>query len=84
MAPGRARDDRKEQQRRRRTGEWRAGGPSGRAFCERCGLALPGLYARRRALQRRAAAKAERATPPLSRRAGDNPGSNRLERVVLR
>src|SRR6516165_5281114 len=38
MAPGRARDERKEQQWRRWIGEWRASGLSVRAFCERRGL----------------------------------------------
>ena len=55
MAPGRARDERKEQQWRRWIGEWRASGVSVRAFCDRRGLALPTFYAWRRTLERRAA-----------------------------
>jgi hypothetical protein len=45
MAPGRARDERKEQQWRRWIGEWRASGLSVRAFCDRRGLAIPSFYA---------------------------------------
>jgi hypothetical protein len=55
MAPGRARDERKERQWRRWIGEWQASGLSVRAFCERRGLALPTFYAWRRTLERRAA-----------------------------
>jgi transposase len=55
MAPGRARDERKEQQWRRWIGEWRASGLSVRAFCDRRGLAIPSFYAWRRTLERRAA-----------------------------
>ena len=55
MAPGRARDARKEQQWRRWIGEWRASGLSVRAFCDRRGLAIPTFYAWRRTLERRAA-----------------------------
>ena len=55
MAPGRARDERTEQQWRRWIGEWRASGLSVRAFCERRGLAIPSFYAWRRTLERRAA-----------------------------
>jgi hypothetical protein len=58
MAPGRARDERKEHQWRRWIGEWRATGLSVRAFCERRGLALPTFYAWRRTLERGAAQKA--------------------------
>ena len=53
MAPGRARDERKEQQWRRRIAEWRASGLSVRAFCARRGLATPSFYAWRRALEQR-------------------------------
>ncbi len=53
MAPGRARDERKEQQWRRRIAEWRASGLSVRAFCARRGLATPSLYAWRRVLEQR-------------------------------
>jgi hypothetical protein len=55
MAPGRARDERKEQQWRRWIGEWRASGLTVRAFCDRRGLAIPTFYAWRRTLERRAA-----------------------------
>jgi hypothetical protein len=55
MAPGRARDERKEQQWRRWIDAWRASGLSVRAFCERRGLAIPSFYAWRRTLERRAA-----------------------------
>lgn len=55
MAPGRARDERKEQECRRWIAQWRASGLSGRAFCERHGLATPSFYAWRRTLERRAA-----------------------------
>jgi hypothetical protein len=55
MAPGRARDERKEQRWRRWIAPWRASGLSVRAFCDRHGLALPTFYAWRRALERRAA-----------------------------
>ena len=55
MAHGRTRDERKEQQWRRRIGEWRASGLSVRAFCDRRGLAIPSFYAWRRTLERRAA-----------------------------
>ena len=53
MALGRARDERKEQQWRRRIAEWRASGLSVRAFCARRGLATPSFYAWRRALEQR-------------------------------
>jgi hypothetical protein len=49
MAPGRARDERKEQQWRRRIAERRASDLSVRAFCTRRGLATPSFYAWRRA-----------------------------------
>ena len=55
MAPGRARDERKEQQWRRRISQWRASGLSVRAFCARHGLASASFYAWRRVLERRAA-----------------------------
>jgi transposase len=58
MAPGRMRDERKEQHWRRWIGEWRASGLSVRVFCERRGLAIPSFYAWRRTLERRAAEKA--------------------------
>ena len=55
MAPGRARDERKEQQWRRRVGEWQASGLSVRAFCQQRGLTVASFYAWRRVLERRAA-----------------------------
>ena len=58
MAHGRARDERKERQWRRRIGEWQASGLSVRAFCERHGLTVASFYAWRRVLRRRAAEKA--------------------------
>jgi transposase len=58
MAPGRARDERKEQQWRRWISAWRASGLSVRAFCARHGLASASFYQWRRVLERRAAEKA--------------------------
>jgi len=55
MAPGRARDEQKEQQWQRRIERWRASGLSVRAFCARHGLATASFYHWRRMLQRRAA-----------------------------
>ena len=55
MAPGRARDERKERQWRRWIGEWQTSGLSVRAFCERRGLTVATFYAWRRVLRRRAA-----------------------------
>lgn len=55
MAPGRARDERKERQWRRRINQWRASGLSVRAFCARHGLATASFYNWRRVLARRAA-----------------------------
>lgn len=57
MAHGRARDERKERQWRRRIDQWRASGQSVRAFCARHGLATASFYNWRRVLQRRAAAR---------------------------
>ena len=57
MAPGRARDEQKEQQWQRRIERWRASGLSVRAFCARHGLATASFYNWRRVLQRRAAAE---------------------------
>jgi hypothetical protein len=54
MAPGRARDERKEQQWRRWISQWRASGLSVRAFCAQRGLATPSFYAWRRTLAHRA------------------------------
>ena len=53
MANGRPQDEQKEQQWRRRFGEWQASGLSVRAFCERRGLSAPSFYAWRRELARR-------------------------------
>jgi transposase len=55
MAPGRARDERKEQQWRRCIEQWRASGLSVRAFCARHGLTTASFYNWRRVLERRAA-----------------------------
>jgi hypothetical protein len=55
MAPGRARDERKEQQWRRWIDQWRASGLSVRDFCARHDLATASFYAWRRVLERRAA-----------------------------
>src|SRR5271167_4904550 len=55
MAPGRARDERKERQWRRWIDQWRVSGLSVRAFCARHGLATPSFYAWRRTLKQRAA-----------------------------
>jgi len=55
MAPGRARDERKERQWQRRIDQWRASGLSVRAFCARHGLAQASFYAWRRVLERRTA-----------------------------
>jgi hypothetical protein len=53
MAPGRARDERKEQQWRRRIAEWRGSALRVRAFCARPGLATPSFYAWRRLIGER-------------------------------
>ena len=55
MAHGRARDERKEQQWRRRIDQWRTSGLSVRAFCARQGLSTTNFYNWRRVLERRAA-----------------------------
>src|SRR5215831_13901139 len=55
MAPGRARDEEKERQWRRRIDQWQASGLSVRAFCAQHGLASASFYNWRRVLQRRAA-----------------------------
>ena len=57
MAPGRARDEHKERQWRRRIDQWRTSGLSVRAFCARHGLATASFYNWRRVLQRRAPAE---------------------------
>jgi hypothetical protein len=55
MAPGWARDERKELQWRRWIDQWRASGRGVRAFCARHGLATASFYNWRRVLARRAA-----------------------------
>src|SRR5262245_12109966 len=55
MAPGRARDDQKEQQWQRRIEQWQASGLSVREFCARHGLATANFYNWRRVLGRRGA-----------------------------
>ena len=55
MAPGRARDERNERQRRRWINQWRASGLSVPAFCTRYDLTPASFYYWRRVLERRAA-----------------------------
>jgi hypothetical protein len=55
MAPGRARDEKKEQQWQRRIEQWRVSGQSIRAFCAQHGLSSASFYHWRRVLERRAA-----------------------------
>jgi hypothetical protein len=55
MAPGRARDEGKERQWRRRINQWRASGLSVWAFCAQRGLSSASFYHWRRVLARRAA-----------------------------
>jgi transposase-like protein len=55
MAPGRARDEKKERQWRRRIDQWRVSGLSVRAFCAQHGLSSASFYHWRRVLERRAA-----------------------------
>jgi hypothetical protein len=55
MAPGRARDEHKEQAWRRRIEQWQASGLSVRDFCARYRLATASFYSWRRVLERRAA-----------------------------
>jgi hypothetical protein len=55
MAPGRARDEQKERQWRRRIDQWRVSGLSVRAFCAQHGLTCASFYTWRRVLERRAA-----------------------------
>jgi hypothetical protein len=54
MAPGRARDERKERQWRRWISQWQTSGLSVRAFCAQHGLADASFYRWRRVLERRA------------------------------
>jgi hypothetical protein len=82
MAPGRARDERKEQQWRRWIGEWRASGLSVRGFCDRRGLAIPTFYAWRRTLERRAAERP--AFVPVQVVADAAPAQGGALEVVLR
>jgi transposase len=53
MAPGRTRDEPKEQEWRRWIAQWRASGLSVRDFCDRHGLAAPSFYAWRRRFHQR-------------------------------
>jgi hypothetical protein len=55
MAPGRAKDERKEQRWRRWIKQWRASGLSVQAFCARHDLAPARFYHWRRVLERRKA-----------------------------
>ena len=55
MAPGRARDEVKERQWRRRIDQWRVSGLSVRAFCARHGLATASFYFDAATLRRRLA-----------------------------
>lgn len=55
MAPGKARDEEKERQWRRRIDQWRSSGLSVRDFCARHGLSTASFYNWRRVLERRAA-----------------------------
>jgi hypothetical protein len=55
MAPGRARDERKERQWRHRIEQWKVSGLSVRAFCAQHGLTAASFYHWRRVLERRAA-----------------------------
>jgi transposase len=54
MAPGRARDERKERQWQRWISQWQTSGLSVRAFCAKHGLADASFYRWRRVLERRA------------------------------
>ena len=81
MAPGRARDERKERQWRRRIDQWRVSGLSVRAFCAQHGLAQASFYAWRRVLRRRDAEKA--AFVPVQLVAGAGPIQASALEVVL-
>jgi hypothetical protein len=81
MTPGRARDDRKEQQWRRWIGEWRMSGLSVRAFCAQHGLSSASFYHWRRVLERRAAE--EPAFVPVQVVADDTPAQTSALEVVL-
>jgi transposase-like protein len=58
MAPGRTRDERKEQEWRRWIARWQTSGLSVAAFCARHELATASFYTWRRTLRRRDAAPA--------------------------
>jgi hypothetical protein len=81
MAPGRARDERKEQQWWRRINQWRASGLSVRAFCTQHGLAAASFYHWRRVLERRAAEAA--AFVPVQLVADAVPAQDSALEVVL-
>jgi hypothetical protein len=70
MAHGRARDERKERQWQRWIGEWQASGLSGRAFCQRRGLAVASFYA----WASRGSAADGRNVPQISRAVQHTPG----------
>ena len=72
MAPGRARDERKEQQWRRWIAHWQTSGLSVSAFCARHDLSPASFYAWRRTLQRRDGCTGRLRAGP--RRARHNPG----------
>ena len=55
MAPGRARDERKERQWRHRIEQWKVSGLSVQAFCAQHGLSSASFYHWRCVLERRAA-----------------------------
>ena len=82
MAPGRARDERKERQWQRRIEQWRASGLSVRDFCARHGLATASFYNWRRVLQRRAAAE-QPAFVPVQVVANAMPAQTSALEVVL-
>src|SRR5262245_33328209 len=82
MAPGRARDEQKEHQWRRRISQGRASGLNVRACCARHGLASASFYAWRRVLERRAAEQP--AFLPVQVVADDTPSQASGLEVVLR
>ena len=81
MAPGRARDERKERQWRRWISQWQTSGLSVRDFCARHRLATASFYNWRRVLERRAAE--EPAFVPVQVLADAMPVQATLLEVVL-
>ena len=81
MAPGRARDEEKERQWRRRIDQWRVSGLSVPAFCAQHGLSSASFYHWRRVLERRAAE--EPAFVPVQVVADDTPAQASALEVVL-